>query len=71
MYKLSSLPIEILYLIGDFLEIKDLVALGRLNTWYSYWISIILGERISTSVQKEGWRIHVMIYMVCELKIKN
>ncbi|KAG2213395.1 hypothetical protein INT47_009068 [Mucor saturninus] len=61
MYKLSSLPIEILYLIGDFLEIKDLVALGRLNTWYSYWISIILGERISTSVQREGWRIHIDI----------
>lgn len=61
MYKLSSLPIEILYLIGSFLETEDLVTVGRLNTWYGYWISIILGERIEDCVQKEGWRIHVSI----------
>lgn len=59
MYKLSSLPIEILYIITDFLETEDLVTLGRLNTWYGYWISIVLGERIEECVQKEGWRIHV------------
>lgn len=61
MYKLSSLPIEILYIITDFLEIEDLVTLGRLNTWYGYWISIVLGERIEECVQKEGWRIHIDI----------
>lgn len=71
MYKLSSLPIEIVYLIGNFLEIKDLVTLGRLNTWYGYWISIILGERIFTSVQKEGWRIHVNIYSASLKKKKK
>lgn len=61
MYKLSSLPIEILYLIGSHLDIQDLVTLGRLNIWYGYWISVILGERIDTCVKEEGWRIHVSL----------
>jgi hypothetical protein len=61
MFKLSSLPVEILYLIGNYLDMQDLVTLARLNTWYGYWISIILGERIDTCVQEEGWRIHVSL----------
>lgn len=59
MYKLSSLPIEILYLVGDFLELQDLVTVGRLNSWYSYLFSIVLGERINDCVKEKGWRIHV------------
>ncbi|GAA5798086.1 hypothetical protein HPULCUR_003486 [Helicostylum pulchrum] len=59
MYKLSSLPVEILYLVGDFLDLQDLVTVGRLNSWYSYLFSIILGERINDCVKEKGWRIHI------------
>jgi hypothetical protein len=61
MYKLSSLPIEILYIIGDYLNIEDMVTIARLNSWYGYWFSILLGERIANSVKQEGWRIHVSL----------
>lgn len=59
MYKLSSLPIEILYMISGFLETKDLITLARLNTWFSYRLSPLLSERIYKDVESDGWRIHV------------
>ncbi|KAI9480774.1 MAG: hypothetical protein EXX96DRAFT_564117 [Benjaminiella poitrasii] len=61
MYKLSSLPIEILYIIGNYLDTKDLITMSRLNSWYTYWLSFILGERIDQHVKEEGWRIHIDI----------
>lgn len=59
MYKLSSLPIEILYMISEFLDTEDLVTLARLNSWYSYRLSTLISERIYQYVEQEGWRIHV------------
>lgn len=61
MYKLSNLPIEILYIIGDYLDTEDMVTVARLNTWYGYWFSILLSERIADLVKQEGWRIHVIL----------
>ena len=59
MFTLSHLPIEILYLITNHLAVEDIVILARLNSWYSYWLSFILGERIHQQIDQEGWRIHV------------
>ncbi|KAI7905024.1 uncharacterized protein BX663DRAFT_549879 [Cokeromyces recurvatus] len=61
MYTLSSLPIEILYSISNYLDTEDLIVLARLNSWYTYWLSFILSERIEHYVRKEGWRIHIDI----------
>ncbi|KAI8375708.1 hypothetical protein EDC96DRAFT_304935 [Choanephora cucurbitarum] len=61
MFTLSHLPIEILYLITDHLAVEDIVILARLNSWYSYWLSFILGERIHQQIDQEGWRIHLDI----------
>lgn len=69
MYKLSSLPIEILYIIGGYLDTEDIVAIARLNPWFGYWFSILLGERIADLVRQEGWRIHVKNIYHCDPKI--
>ncbi|KAI8882991.1 hypothetical protein K501DRAFT_250376 [Backusella circina FSU 941] len=61
MFKLSSLPLEILYYIGGYVPTEDLITLGRLNLWYSYWVSSLIADRIANDVQKDGWRIHVDI----------
>jgi hypothetical protein len=59
MYKLSSLPLEILYCIGEYVPTEDLITLGRLNLWYSYWVASLIADRIASDVQRDGWRIHV------------
>lgn len=64
MFRLSSLPIEILYLTAEFLPLQDLVTFCRLNSWYGYWFSIILGEKIKKCVKDEGWRIHVSLFFI-------
>ncbi|KAI8084302.1 uncharacterized protein B0P05DRAFT_636022 [Gilbertella persicaria] len=61
MYRLSKLPIEILYHVFSYLDTEDLVTLARMNTWYGYWLSIMLSERIDKNVKNEGWRIHIDI----------
>lgn len=59
MYRLSKLPIEILYIIASHLSIQDLINVARLNIWYGYRLSSVLSERIKELVEKDGWRIHV------------
>ncbi|CEP16362.1 hypothetical protein [Parasitella parasitica] len=61
MYKLSSLPIEILYKILDNLDTNDIITMARLNSWFSYRLSTLLGERIEHNVKSDGWRIHIDI----------
>ncbi|CEG70206.1 hypothetical protein RMATCC62417_06145 [Rhizopus microsporus] len=61
MYRLSKLPIEILYIIASHLSIQDLINVARLNIWYGYRLSSVLSERIKELVEKDGWRIHIDI----------
>ncbi|KAI8980923.1 hypothetical protein BDB01DRAFT_796114 [Pilobolus umbonatus] len=59
MTELSRLPIEIIYTICTYLPDKELVKLARMNAWYGYWLSPLLGERMRHYVENEGWRIHI------------
>ncbi|KAI8647869.1 hypothetical protein BD408DRAFT_438899 [Parasitella parasitica] len=59
MYKLSSLPLEILYNILDNLDTNDIITVARLNSWFSYRLSTLLGERVDHNVKSDGWRIHI------------
>ena len=59
MYKLSNLPLELIYIICDYLDTEDLLVLARLNNWYGYHLSMLLSERISHFVKHDGWKIHV------------
>jgi hypothetical protein len=59
MFRLSRLPIELLYIIGAYLDTDDLLVLARLNNWYGYHMSSLLSERIDHYVKQDGWRIHV------------
>ncbi|KAI8385698.1 hypothetical protein BD560DRAFT_345582 [Blakeslea trispora] len=61
MFTLSHLPIEILYLVVDYLDTEDVVLLARLNSWYSYWLSFVLGERMHRFIDQDGWRVHIDI----------
>jgi hypothetical protein len=62
MYRLSKLPLEVLYAIFDFLEFKDLITVGRLNTWYSYKVSTTITERVFENIKQDGWRVHVIYH---------
>ncbi|KAI8967363.1 hypothetical protein BDF20DRAFT_829651 [Mycotypha africana] len=61
MYRLSELPMEILYTIMECLSTEDILMMARLNTWYGYHLSWILSERIERHVRQDGWRIHIDI----------
>lgn len=63
MFKLSELPLELLYIICEHLDTEDLLVLARLNRWYSYHLAKSIGERIDRYVKEEGWRIHVTMLL--------
>jgi hypothetical protein len=46
MFKLSKLPLELLYIICEYLDTDDLLVLARLNKWYNYHLAMLLSERI-------------------------
>ncbi|KAI9254547.1 hypothetical protein BDA99DRAFT_540301 [Phascolomyces articulosus] len=56
---LSKLPTEVIDYLLQMLSDRDLVCVGRINSWYRNMVVPILTERITHYIQKDGWRIYV------------
>ncbi|KAI8146410.1 hypothetical protein BJV82DRAFT_416098 [Fennellomyces sp. T-0311] len=55
----ATLPVEITHRLLGILSDRDLVCMGRVNSWYRSMMVPILMERISHQMKNDGWRIYV------------